>query len=300
MNKLLPIIAAALALVAAPAAPAAQTWNYKDGDVLLLFRNVNNPNNDVEYDVGSVGQFLGHTNGYATTVSNWNPAIVQGVYGTDLTGVSVALLAVTSPTSTAPTAWVSGLEPNTKAYGDSVSDWNFNYYGTINAIGVRPETYSVPRADTNAYSINPSGKYKITSYEYVASGGTYNGVSQLGGAVPFIVEQTIPGALDFWAVQPVGASVPNHLVGTFNIAADGTLTFTAGPNAPGITGITRTGNVSAVNIGTTVGVNYQLLGSPKLGAGWSAVGSPLVGDGNAHALYDTNAAAAGFYGVTAQ
>jgi len=178
MNKLIPLTIAALALLAAP---VAQAWTYKDGDVLLLFRNVNNPNNDVEYDIGSVNQFLGQTNGYTTTVTNWSPAIVQGLYGTDLTGVSVALLAVTSPTSPTPTAYVSGLEPDTTAYGDSLSDWNFSYYSTIDAIGVRPLTYSVPTASTNAYSINPTGKYKVTSYEYIASGGTYNGVSQLGG-----------------------------------------------------------------------------------------------------------------------
>ena len=294
----------AIAAAAWLAAPAAQAWTYKDGDVLLLFRNVNNPNNDVEYDVGNVSQFLGQTNGYTTAVTNWNPAIVQGVYGSDLTGVSVALLAVTSPTNATLTAWVSGLEPDTTAYGDSTSDWNFNYYSTIDAIGIRPLTFAVPTAGTNAYSINPSGKYKTTSYEYIVSGGTYNGVSQLGGAAPFIVEQVIPGALDFWAVQPrpPGEVVPDHLVGTFNISASGGLTFTAGPRPPSINGITRTGNVDAVNVGTIVGVKYQLVGSPQLGGGaaWSPVGGLLTGDGSAHFLSDTNTAATGFYQVTAQ
>ncbi len=299
MNKLLPIALAALALAAAP---AAQAWTYKDGDVLLLFRNVNNPNNDVEYDIGNVSQFLGHTNGYTTTVSNWNPSIVTTVYGTDLTGVSVALLAVSSPTNATPTAWVSGLEPNTTAYGDSLSDWNFNYYSIISAIGVRPLTYSVPTASTNAYSINPSGKYKVTSYEYLASGGTYNGVSQLGGAVPFIVEQVIPGALDFWAVQPLGGATPDHLVGTFNISASGALTFTAGPTAPTINGITRAGTANSVNYGSTVGVSYQLVSSPTVGAGatWTPVGTAQTGNGSAQFLSDTNTAAAGFYRVSAQ
>lgn len=299
MNKLIPLTIAALALLVAP---VVQAWTYKDGDVLLLFRNVNNPNNDVEYDLGSVNQFLGQTNGYTTTVTNWNPAVVQGVYGTDLTGVSVALLAVTSPTNLTPTAYVSGLEPDTTAYGDSLSDWNFSYYSTIDAIGVRPLTYSVPTASTNAYSINPTGKYKVTSYEYIASGGTYNGVSQLGGGAPFIVEQVIPGTLDFWAVQPAGKSTPDHLVGSFSLAANGTLTFKAGPYPASLTGITRTGTVDTVSYGSIVGTKYQLTVSANLGAGsaWTAVGGTLTGNGAAQSLTDTNTATAGFYRVTAQ
>ena len=299
MNKLIPLTIAAAALLVAP---AVQAWTYKDGDVLLLFRNVNNPNNDVEYDLGSVNQFLGQTNGYTTTVTNWNPAIVQGVYGTDLTGVSVALLAVTSPTNVTPTAYVSGLEPNTTAYGDSPSDWAFNYYSTIDAIGSRPLTYSVPTASTNAYSINPTGKYKVTSYEYIASSGSYNGVSQLGGGVPFIVEQVIPGTADFWAVQPLGGATPDHLVGSFNLAANGALTFTAGPYPANLTGIARAGTVDTVSYGSIVGTKYQLVVSPKLGAGaaWTAVGGTLTGNGAAQSLADTNTAATGFYRVTAQ
>jgi hypothetical protein len=297
MNKLFSLAIAALVL---QAAPLAQAWTYSDGDVLLIFRNVQNPNNDVEYDIGSVNQFLGKTNGYTATVTNWNPAIVQGVYGTDLTGLSVALLAVTSPTNSSNTAWVSGIEPNTAAYGDSLSDWNSSYYSIIDAIGVRPLTYSVPTASTNAYSINPGGKYKAAAYEYIA--GAYNGVSQLGGGVPFIVEQIVPGALDFWAVQPLGGSSPDKLVGRFNLTASGTLTFTAGPSAASVTGIARSGNVSSVNIGTTVGVTYQLVGSPQLGpnAIWAPVGSSLVGDGTSRSLNDTNSSDTEFYRVTAQ
>ncbi len=299
MNKLIPLTVAALALLAAP---VAQAWTYKDGDVLLLFRNVSNPNNDVEYDLGSVNQFLGQTNGYTTTITNWNPAIVQGVYGTDLTGTSVALLAVTSLTNATLTAYVSGLEPNTTAYGDSQSDWTYNYYSTIDAIGIRPLTYSVPTASTNAYSINPSGKYKVTSYEYIASSGTYNGVSQLGGGVPFIVEQVIPGKLDFWAVQPLGGATPDHLVGSFSLAANGTLTFTAGPYPANVTGIARAGTVDTVSYGSIVGTKYQLTKSPQLGTGatWTAVGGILTGNGAAQTLTDTNTAATGFYRVSAQ
>jgi hypothetical protein len=298
MKKLLRLASAALALLAAP---LAQAWTYNNGDVLLIFRNASNPARDVEYDIGSVNQFLGQTNGYTVAVTNWNPAIVQGVYGADLTGVSVALLAVSSSSAATPTAWVSGVEPNTTAYADSVSAWNYNYYSKLSNLGEKPENSGVAAAATNAYSINPYGVNKAASYEYIVSGGTYNGVSELGGSAPFVVEQVIPGALDFWAVQPLGGATPDHLVGTFNLTAGGGLTFTAGP-VPASPGIARAGSLTSVNVGTQIGVSYQLLGAGQLGGGatWTPVGGPLTGDGNSHALNDTNTANVQFYRVTAQ
>ena len=298
------------ALLAGLAAPLAQAWTYNNGDVLLIFRNAQNATYDVEYDIGSVNQFLGHTNGYTVTVTNWNPADVLGVLGgqngSGLTGINVALLAVTGLTNASPTAWVSGIEPNTTAYADNQADFNSSYYNNISTIGNKPVTSDVPVADTNAYSISPSGKYKYSSYEYILDGGGSSYlVSQLGGNVPFVVEQTIPGALDFWAVQPLesgGVSPPDKLVGTFNITSTGGLTFTAGPRAATLTGITRTGSVSSVSLGTIVGVNYQLLGSTQLGrnASWTTVGGLLTGDGNSHFLNETNTATTRFYQVTAQ
>lgn len=306
MKKILLIIAALAGL----AAPLAQAWTYNNGDVLLVFRNAESSTYDVEYDIGSVTQFLGHTNGYTTTVTGWNPADVLGVLGgqngPNLTGINVALLAVTGLTNATPTAWVSGIEPNYSAYADNSADFNSSYYNNISTIGNKPVTSDVPVADTNAYSISPSGKYKYSSYEYILDGGgSAYLVSQLGGNVPFTVEQTIPGSLDFWAVQPLesgGVSPPDKLVGTFDINANGVLTFTAGPPAASVTGITRAGSVSSVNLGTIVGVNYQLTGSTQLGpnASWSTVGGTLTGDGYSHSLNETNTATARFYRVTAQ
>ena len=164
----------------------------------------------------------------------------------------------------------------------------------------------MPAADTNAYSISPNGKYKFSSYEYVLSNGgqDYSLIPQLGGNVPFTVEQTIPGSLDFWAVQPResgGVSPADKLVGTFFISASGGLTFTAGPSAASLS-LTRAGTVTSVNLATTVGVSYQLVGANQLGstAAWNPVGSPLTGDGYNHSLNDTNSPAAEFYRVTAQ
>lgn len=300
----------AFAALAGLAAPQARAWNYTNGDVLLVFRNAQSSTYDVEYDLGNVSQFLNHTNGYTVTVGGWNSAdvlnVLGGQNGPGLTGISAALFAVTSATNATPTAWVTGIEPNYYAYGDNAADWNSSYYNNISTIGNRPENNNVPVADTNAYSISPTGKYKFSSYEYILDGGGSSYlVAQLGGNVPFTVEQTIPGSLDFWAVQPLeagGVSPADKFVGTFTISSNGVLTFTAGPGPANVQGIARSGSVSSVDIATTVGINYQLVGSSQLGpnAAWSTVGSSLTGDGYNHALTETNSASARFYRVTAQ
>ena len=49
-------ILTSLAAVSLLAAPQVRAWTYNDGDVLLIFRN---GSQDVEFDLGSVNQFLG-------------------------------------------------------------------------------------------------------------------------------------------------------------------------------------------------------------------------------------------------
>src|ERR1700722_429165 len=88
MKKLiLPVFLAALAVSRAGA------WTYQDTDALLIFRAANH--NDVEFDLGNVSQFLNHANGYTTTVGGWSLTTVTSEFGSDLTGVSVILLATT-------------------------------------------------------------------------------------------------------------------------------------------------------------------------------------------------------------
>src|ERR1700761_3867839 len=107
------IILSSVALLVLLATPLARAWSYNNGDLLLVFRA---DNYDVEYDLGSVTNLLGQTNGYTTTITGWDPSLVTGLFGANLTGVDVVLLAATSPTNATPTAWLSGSEPNTTAY----------------------------------------------------------------------------------------------------------------------------------------------------------------------------------------
>ncbi len=300
MKKILLTILAALGLLAVPPARA---WTYTDGDVLLIFRD---GAHDVEYDLGNINQFLGHPNGYTTNVA-WGLSLATSTFGSsDLTGIGVVVVATTTNGGPNSVAWISGAEPNATAYNPGSGGWSYDYYSTIDALGVRPVQYSVPTNTVpSSYSILAGGKYKYASYDYIVAGGNGNGIDRLGGHAPFIVEQTIPGSFDFWAVQPTAVTsslVPDSLVGTFTIGSDGTLTFVAGPRHSNITGITSSANVDTITFSTTVGNSYSLAFTNKLGgfAAWPVIGGPIIGDGNNDSITHTNSGSTGFYRIKTQ
>ncbi len=143
-------ILAALTLLAAPVARA---WTYNDGDLLVVFRN---GSQDVEFDLGSVTNFLGQTNGYTTTVTGWDPTLVTSTFGSLTTAVKIILLVASTGRAT---NWLSGAEPDTTAYNISAQAAN-SLHGVINAVCNKPlypiniPTNSAPQSYALAYSID--------------------------------------------------------------------------------------------------------------------------------------------------
>lgn len=287
---------AALALLATPALAA---WNYNPGDLLLVFRN---GSQDVEFDIGSVTNVLGHTNGYTASIAGWDPTLVTSEFGS-FSGLNVALIATSGGTN-----WLSGIEPNYTAYNVSAQGAQ-TLQTIINGVGTKPLfPTQIPAAETNAYSIDVGNIYRTRSYDYIVSGSTLNSIPTFDGDVPFTVEQTIPGSLDFWSIASTSVypnSPPDHLVGTFTITADGVLTFVAGPRASTVTGISHSGNVSALQFTTTVGNTYSVGYTNQLGGAlstWPVDPNTLTGDGHADTLYHTNSGggAIEFYNIRTQ
>jgi len=294
MKNILPLTLAGLALLGTP--PARGGTTYQDGDVLLVFRQTGL--NDVEYDLGNISQFTNHPNGYAAAVTGWDPAVATGVFGADLTGVSVVVASTTSQTNANRTSWLSSGDPAAIISDVTPTAWQGNLWSTINSIGNRPKTY-LP-AETFPYSLNPGG---IASYDYVVSGCGQNefDVPQLGGNVNFTVEQVIPGLFGFWAIQPHAAPEPAATqLGSFYIDASGNLTFIVGPPEPAIVGIARAGNVDTVTFTTLPVGAYSLAYSSTLGSPvstWTVVRGPISGNGGNQSLTHTTAGSAGYYGV---
>ncbi len=296
MKSILLITLAALALLTTPPARA---WTYNDGDVLLVFRK---GSQNIEFDLGSVTNYLGKTNGYTTTVSGWNLSLVTSTFGALDSNVKVVLLA-TTPTSS--TNWLSSAEPNTTAYNIGSSEADV-LRGIISAVGTRPlYPIAIPTAGANAYSIDTGGQYAGSSYDSVVSGGHFSGITKLGGNAPFTVEQAIPGLLDFWQIETTASSTapPDKLIGTFTITTGGTLTFVAGPRAASVTSATHTGNVSTLKFTTTIGNTYSVAYTNKLGgapATWPVDATTLVGNGKVNTLNHTNSSSAEFYRISTQ
>ncbi len=309
MKKFIPLTLAALGLLSALPARA---WNYNAGDLLLVFRN---GTSDVEFNLGTVSNYLGHAAGYTTVVTGWNPTLVTGAFGSttnlggfpSLSGVDVVLLAVTG---TPQTAWLSGAEPNTTAYTVGSSAWTSSLYGTINSVGIRPITYNAPATTnanssaTNSYVLSATA---LSSYDTAVSGGTSTGlqdITQLGGKSAFTVETALPADLDFWAISPSSAPTKpaDQLVGRFELSSSGVLTFIAGPRPASLQGLTRNGNVSTVSFTTTVGNAYTLAHTNRLTAApgtWPVDTITNIGDGNVDTLTHTNSGAAELYEVIA-
>ena len=278
-------------------APPARAWVYNDGDVLLVFRK---SGLDIEYDLGSVTNFLGRTNGYTVAVTNWDPSqVTNNVAGSSFINADVALLA------TGPTNYLTSPEPNTTAYSVD-SQGADGLHGIISGVGTGPLIpLAIPSNSPTAYVIDTGGINENSSYDYIVSGGHFGSeIPVLGGASPFKVEQAVPASLDFWQVQ-VSAVYPNPppdtLIGVFTVATNGAITFVAGPRHPKITGVTRTGTVSALSFATTVGNTYAVAHTNVLGGAlstWPVDTTTLTGDGYTDTLYHTNSGAVEFYNVT--
>jgi hypothetical protein len=294
MKSIILITLAALSLLTTPPARA---WTYSDGDVLLVFRK---GSQNIEFDLGSVTNYLGKTNGYTATVSSWDLGLVTSKFGTLDSNVKVVLLATGGATN-----WLSSAEPNTTAYniGSSEAD---TLHGVISAVGSRPlYPIAIPTAEANAYSIDTGGQYAGSSYDSVVSGGHFSGIPKLGGNAPFTVEQSVPGLLDFWQIETTAASTapPDKLIGTFTITTGGVLTFVAGPRASIVTSTIRAGNVSSLKFTTTVGNTYSVAYTNQLGgavANWPVDATTLVGNGKVNTIVHTNSGDAEFYFIKTQ
>jgi len=297
MKKLILLTLAALALLNAPLARA---WTYTPGDVLLIFRK---GNFNVEYDLGSINNYLGKTNGYTVTVSGWSQSFLTNSLGSinDLgSPTSVIVLA-----SGGTTNWVTSAEPNVTAYQGSLQQAQ-SLNNLINSVGNNPPFYI--SATNTAYKIDTGGVTKRASYDYIVSGaGTRTSfIGSLGGAVPFTVEQPLPGYLDFWQVGNTTVypgSPADKLIGTFNIDTNGVLTFVAGPRASTVTSVSHAGNTSAVSFTTTVGNTYNLAYTNKLGGAvstWPVDGTPVTGDGTVKTINHTTTGPVEFYRIATQ
>ena len=280
-----------IALAIMAAAPArAFTFNY--GDVLLVFRA--NGNNNVEFNLGNISQFLNHPVGYQAVVGNWSADVVNNQYALTNGIAQFFVLATTADDDANPTAWISDSQPLQAAVDDNAVQWEGGLFNVIGGAGFGPQNDPNGPVGTNYDVITPTSLY---AFDFIASNNnqTPNQISFLGGrsGLKFSSAGQIPGSVLFYAIQPssLAPKPAATLIGSFTLAADGTLTFQAGPllDATQVTSATLSGGVVSVTFNTKSAVKYRLRYSAQLNGGpntWTILPHAVAGDGNPQTLQD--------------
>ncbi len=285
-----------LALLAAGAAQRASAFDYSDNDLLLVFRA--DGFNDVEFDLGSVSNYLGLASGAQVTVTNFDLGLVNSNFGGDLSTVNFALLAATANTNPLPRVWLGDASSSGTPTALTYSRWS-QLHSTVSFLGTQPTIFTATNASAS-YVVSASDP---SSFSFIASsGGQLNGRT-LGGAAPFSVESTIPGTLAFYELQisTVTPKPPAPLWGRFSLDASGHLVFTAGAavtlTPARIVGIVSAGGQWQVSFTTGAGGNYRLRSAASLNGPWTTLPASVAGDGTVKTLNDTPSGAARFYSI---
>ena len=286
------------------AAPSVRAWTYNNGDLLLIFRE--DTKNNVEFDLGSVSNYLGYPDGYTNLVANWNPNVVTSNYSLTGGGVQFALIASTSTTDANRTAWISDSQPLGAVIDLTTSAWITGLETPIANVGLGGENDPAAPAGTNYDVLAPTSPY---AFDYLTSshGNSPNSIPYLGGAsgINFEVTAATPNTVLFYAIQP--STSPTKpvatLVGSFTLFGNGTLVFQAGPllDSPTITSIAAGSDTAAVTFTTRAAVKYRLIYSTlpsNSRTNWTSLPNPVAGDGTPGTLYDNSATdPARFYAV---
>jgi hypothetical protein len=274
-------------------------FTYNDTDLLLVFRKVNF--NDVEFNLGSVSNYLGHATGTTIAVTNWDLGLVQSNFNNTLDNVDFLLVSATAVTDPLRRVWLT----DAKASG-TPTDISGSKMGTLGSkiefVGLQGQSFT----GTNSQEVYVVPEGDVSSYTYIVSDGGKVDAASMGGLAPFPVEGAAPATNRFFELKLSNATVkpPAVQAGLFSLTPAGVLNFTAGAPLPHpvILSIRRSGNTNSVSFSTVTGGNYRLRYTSSLGNGmrvtaWNILGTTVAGDGSPKTLTDNVADAQRFYAV---
>ena len=277
----------------------ASAFTYADGDLLLVFRK--DGFKDVEFNIGTVSNFLGRADGTKLTVSNWDLNLVNTNYNNNLNGVKFVLVAATDTTNALRRVWATSanLYPLTPVVDLAGSKWG-NLRSKISTIGTEATNITAGSASLSYVpDLNAASSYTVIVQE-----GQGLDAATMGGSAPFPVEVDNPGTLLFYDLRISNANPKPaaHLIGSFCLDAAGLLSFTAGPLTPlpqPTISVVRSNSVNTISFLTTDCGNYRLRYTSDLAGPWTISPTIITGDGTTKPLTDTTALALRFYLVEA-
>jgi len=277
-------------------------FTYNDTDLLLVFRKVNSVGNinDVEFNLGSVSNFLGHATGTTIPVTNWDFGLVQSNFNNSLDNVDFLLVAATAVTDPLRRVWLTDAKASSTP--TDISGSKMGVLGSkIEFVGLQGQSFTATNSQ-EVYLVPPGD---VSSYTYVVSNPGQLDPTSMGGSAPFPVESTLPATNRFFELKLSNAAVkpPAVQAGLFGLTSAGVLTFTAGAPLPQpvILSIRRSSNTNSVSFSTVTGGNYRLRYASTLGnmrvTTWTALTTTVAGDGSPKTLTDSVADAQRFYVV---
>ena len=296
-------LALLLALTAAGSTPLASAFTYAEADLLLVFRK--DGFNDVEFNLGTVSNYLGRPLGQPIAVTNWNWALVKSNFNNNLSGVKYVVGAATALNEAPARVWCSdsallATTPPTDLPG---SRWR-NLRAKISTVGTEAAALTV----SNASLVWVVAASESSSYTSIASEASTLDVATVCGFAPFSVEADTPGTNLFYELKASSATPKPAapLIGYFTLSAAGALNFTPGPLQqrptlipPRLLAISRAANVTTVTFTTTNALHYRLhflnqLASPWA---WASNATTVAGDGTPKSLTDSTPGSQRFYRV---
>jgi hypothetical protein len=331
--KLINCFGASAAVVTFLAANAgAQLAAYNSDDVLVCFRNVATPANDLIVDAGPVSNFTNLPVGGTITINTAQLSYV----GTN--NVAWCACAAFENYPSSDDAWLTkpraSLGTQTTPFNGGSPNYMKIIAGDIDGGLASDAAYSYPASDLpyNSDSVvveaeaNHTTPGQVTGDCYfswvesstlvVTDPGTFRGDAPIPGGV---VEQITPASFstggkpvrsDFYQLlsrSGTANGTPGTYLGYFEFATNGVLTYTAGPSAvavtaPTITGFSRVGTTNVITFTTVAGGTYNLIGTNSLAVNstnWPVIGSSVAGDGSPKSITNVAPDALNFYRVTA-
>ncbi|HWD19418.1 MAG TPA: hypothetical protein VHB20_09065 [Verrucomicrobiae bacterium] len=300
MKKLIFSLAACVSILGG--AESALAFNYHYGDLLLVFRSAGQ--NDVEFNLGSVSNYLNLAPGTVQTVAGWDASLVTANRnGNSLEGGKFILLATAGKADPSNQGGEADfLTGPGSPFPKDISQSAFSAQNSvITTVGTNAQLFTAGSVGTSAVIASSQSD----SYTRTAS-GSGNDPTKLGGTSAFNVETTIPGAARFYDIGSVnGANPPvGAWVGTFSLDSNNVLTYTAGKGvADAVTlSIVDNGDGSvSISFPTTAGVNYQLLTSSVVAGPLSlwnpAAAGYALGTGGTITILDAPSSDETFYAI---
>jgi len=280
----------------------AMGFSYSDSDLLLIFRR-DGTSKDVEFNLGTVSNFLGKASGTVIPVTNRSFNSVTSNFGS-LAGVKFVLIATTSNSDPLRRSWLTDANDSDAPTDISGSKMS-TLHAKIDSVGQDAQIYTATNS-TQTYIVPPTDP---SSYTAIASQNGTLDVSTMGGTAPFQVENDFASTSHFFQLKVSNLSLKPAAVqiGSFGMTPGGVLTFTAGSALvalprPQIVSNGRAGNQQTISFSTMTGGNYRLRYANILStdlSSWTVLPTVIAGDGTTKTLTDTSNDAVRFYAVEA-